>query len=70
MRGVAVHWDPDGKQAGALSLTYPMALPPDAVASWRGVVRFLFELSKHPEGQLARHELVNGARTLRMRLEW
>lgn len=70
MRGVDVHWDPDGKQAGALSLTYPMALPADAVASWRGVVRFLFELSKHPEGQLAHHELVNGARTLKLRLEW
>ena len=70
MRGVEVHWDANGPKAGTLAITYPMALPPDAVESWRGVVRFLFELAKNPEGRVAQHEQANGARTLRLQLAW
>lgn len=70
MRGVEVHWDANGPKAGTLAITYPMALPPDAVESWRGVVRFLFELAKNPDGRVAQHEQANGARTLRLQLAW
>lgn len=67
MRGVDVTWEP-AERSGMLSLTYPVPLPPDSVASWRGVVRFLFELARCDTGQLAHHERVNGLRTLKLRL--
>lgn len=69
MRGVDVTWEREGR-GGTLSLTYPIPLPPDSVASWRGVVRFLFELARCSTGRLAHHELLNGLRTLRLRLTW
>jgi hypothetical protein len=70
MRGVEVDWAATGERGGTLSLTYPITLPPESLNTWRGVVRFLFELAKCETGSVARHELINGGRTLRMWVEW
>lgn len=70
MRGVDARWEAISPTKGTLTITYPVPVPVDAVQSWRGVARFLFELSRHADGRMTEHARVNGDRSLRMTLEW
>jgi hypothetical protein len=45
MRGVRVAWTPSGPRGGALRFTYPEPPPMAAHHSWRGAIRFAFELA-------------------------
>ena len=67
LRGVRVKWRGEDR---TLTIQYPSPLPDAAVASWRGVLRFLFELAKHPEGRLEAHTFSADRRTLTLVLGW
>jgi hypothetical protein len=67
LRGVRVKWRADER---TLVLHYPITLPDEAVASWRGVARFLFELANTPGGGIAEHTFSGDRRTLTLKLSW
>lgn len=67
LRGVRVKWRAEER---SLVLQYPMALPDEAVDSWRGVLRFLYELANRPSGGIASHTFSADRRTLTLNLRW
>jgi hypothetical protein len=67
LRGVRVKWRADEQ---TLVLQYPIVLPDHALASWRGVARFLFELADAPGGVIAEHRFSADRRTLTLKLSW
>jgi hypothetical protein len=67
MRGMRVKWRPEDR---SLAVQYPMPLPEAALASWRGVTRFLFELAKQPEGRIGAHAFSADRRTITLTLWW
>ncbi|MFZ5444451.1 MAG: hypothetical protein ACOZQL_30950 [Myxococcota bacterium] len=67
MRGIRVEWTPQGPTAGTLRFVYPEAPPRSAESSWRGALRFGFELTR-ADGRVVRSTVEGGA--LVMELAW
>jgi len=68
VRNVVGVWAPEGKSGGTLSFTYPTDISPNSELAWRGVIRFIAELS----GQAIRVTKLDfiAGRTLRFSLAW
>jgi hypothetical protein len=66
MRGVDVRWR---EAEHALELKYPEPVPDHVAASWRGVARFLFELSGR-EGRLESATFTDEHRTVTFVFAW
>lgn len=68
VRNVTCTWEPEGKTGGALSFGYPADISPNSEFAWRGVIRFIAELSGQPI-QVTKMDFIAG-RTLRFTLTW
>ncbi len=66
-RGVEGSWDPSARE---LTLRYPVVVPPDIIAPWRGVVRALVEVADHTEGRVDSFRFSDDSRTLRLAVSW
>lgn len=71
IKGVSVTWQADGGNAGTLAFVYPRRVAPQVEASWRGVLRFVFEATKkEATGKVASCEHANEGAALVYRVEW
>ncbi len=67
MRGLEIVWQPEG-QGGVLQIVYPRAVAPHIDHSWRGVLRFIFEVTQPAKGvEFSRSP---DGTTLEYRLSW
>lgn len=69
MQGLTTTWDPEGANAGRITMRYPEVPPQVIHHCWRGVFRFAFELTGR-DGKLASHRYLDGGRTLEMQVSW
>lgn len=68
VRNVTSTWEPEGTHGGALSFTYPSDISRNSELAWRGVIRFIGELSGQPL-RVTRLDFI-ASRTLRFSLAW
>jgi hypothetical protein len=71
MRGEVVFaYEVTSPRSGTLTIRYPRPLAPNLLAVWRGVFRFLYELSGMPQGRVEAAEQLEGGREYRFKLAW
>ncbi len=68
MRGLDILWEPAAENGGVLQIRYPLPVGAHLGTSWRGVVRFIFEVTRPGTIQAAHH--TPDGKTLQYRLAW
>lgn len=68
VRGVDIQFQPDGEQGGVLQVSYPRAVAPHIIASWVGVIRFVFKVTS--PGQVAKTWQAPHGATLQYFVTW
>lgn len=69
MRGVTATWQPNGPNAGRVTLRYVEPMPDVVHHAWRGIFRFGFEITER-EGRLIAHRSLEGRHVLELDVEW
>lgn len=69
VQGVTARWERTGEHTGLVSFEYPIVPPPFADTSWRGGLRFMFQLVGL-EGQIAPCERRESGRVLVFAVSW
>jgi hypothetical protein len=69
IREVQILWEQTDKQAGELLINYPRPVVREVEQAWRGVLRFMFELSAS-DGSVEIFEYLNEGRQLRIVIAW
>lgn len=70
LRGVKAVWKPEGPNGGALQIDYPEPVTAVAAVTWRGTLRFLFELLEGTPAHIERIDLTNELRTIVIVVRW
>lgn len=52
IRGAKLSWQPASDESGAFTVAYPRKVSPNTGLSWRGVIRFIFEVTGKPSGRI------------------
>ncbi len=69
VRGLTVSWAPDGPTAGAVEARYGQAVPPAYVPLWRGMMRYVFEITE-TTGTVTDTQLTADRQAVYLRLSW
>lgn len=70
MRGFEVAWTPSGEKGGVVEFRYPRPVASHVEYAWRGVFRFVFEVSGTTTGRVERFEHVGEGRRMRFTVAW
>lgn len=69
MRGLDIIWKADGPQGGLLQVRYPRPVAPHVEGSWRGVLRYLFEVTQST-GRIEKSLHTPAGNTLQYLVAW
>jgi len=69
MRGLDIIWKADGPQGGLLQVRYPRPVAPHVEGSWRGVLRYLFEVTQST-GRIEKSLQTPTGNTLQYLVSW
>jgi hypothetical protein len=69
IKGVGMRWDKKSDTEGTLWVFYPRRVSPVVEHSWRGVIRFIFELTK-VTGNVDAFQLADSGNVLEYRVSW
>jgi hypothetical protein len=69
VKGVGMRWDKKSERSGTLWVFYPRQVSPVLEYNWRGVIRFIFEITKH-EGKIDAFQLSDSGNVLEYRVSW
>jgi hypothetical protein len=69
MRGLEILWKENRPNGGILQIKYPRPVAAPVEHSWRGVLRFVFEMTQ-ATGKVAEFMHLPDGATLQFRLEW
>jgi hypothetical protein len=71
IKGIELGFRPDGDTAGVFTVTYPRPVAPHTQLSWRGVIRFIFEVTgKTATGVVDAQQRSADGRALEYRVRW
>lgn len=68
-QGIVATWEKTDDHSGTMHFEYPVVAPPFTDFTWRGSLRFMFELAG-VEGDIAPCERDDGGRTLHFPITW
>ncbi|MFT3838703.1 MAG: hypothetical protein QM723_17115 [Myxococcaceae bacterium] len=69
IKGVTMRWDKKSELNGTLWVFYPRVVSPVVEHSWRGVIRFIYELTQRP-GKVDAFQITAAGNALEYRLSW
>ena len=69
MRGVEILWKPDNEKSGILQVRYPRPVAPHVEGSWRGVLKYIFEVTQ-ATGRVERSHQTETGNTLQYLVSW
>lgn len=69
IKGVSMRWDKKSDLNGTLWVFYPRVVSPVVEHSWRGVIRFIYELTQRP-GKVDAFQIAPAGNALEYRLSW
>jgi hypothetical protein len=68
IRGVTMTYKPTGERLGIFAVAYPRAVAPQTAGTWRGVLRFVFEVTA--PGKVTREDQKDGGKLLLFEVTW
>ena len=69
MRGLDITWKPDNVSSGLLQIRYPRPVAPHVEGSWRGVLRYIFEVTQ-ATGRIEKSHHTPAGNTLQYLVAW
>lgn len=69
MRGLEILWQPEGPQGGLLQVRYPRTVAAHVEGSWRGVLRYVFEVTQ-TTGRVERSRHLPSGNTIQYLVSW
>lgn len=69
MRGLDITWKPDNVSSGLLQIRYPRPVAPHVEGSWRGVLRYIFEVTR-ATGRIEKSHHTPAGNTLQYLVAW
>jgi hypothetical protein len=69
VKGVGMRWDKKSELNGTLWIFYPRQVSPVLEHNWRGVIRYIFELTQRP-GKIDDFQLADSGNVLEYRVSW
>ncbi len=69
IRGVQMRWDKKSDQSGVLWIFYPAPVSPSVEHAWRGLLRYVFEITQKA-GEVNAFEIAASANVLEFRVSW
>lgn len=69
MKGLAVTWRLDSERAGLLVIDYPRAVAPHLEHSWRGLIKYVFEITQET-ARIERSKQLSGGSSLQYLISW
>jgi len=69
IKGVGLRWDKKSELNGTLWIFYPRVVSPVVEHSWRGVIRYVYELTQRP-GKIDDFQIAASGNVLEYRVSW
>jgi len=70
IKGAHLSWKPEGETAGVFTVSYPRAMSVNTGLSWRGVIRFIFDVTGKTSGRIEAQQQTADGHAFEYRVAW